>query len=201
MSFIVLEGLDGAGTTTQMHRLGDRLTQAGHRVVRSHEPTDGPIGRLIRQTLRMEPGAIPPSCLPWLFAADRADHLARKVEPALASGAVVITDRYLHSSLAYQSLELGLEQVFALNQAFLVPDLTIFFDVPVEVCLTRIDARGGVREIFEERSRLEQIATSYEAVLRRLEARGDPIERIDGTGTIEQVSARIDALVDPLLTP
>lgn len=199
MSFIVIEGLDGAGTTTQMARLAERLTAAGRRVVTTHEPTDGPVGRLIRATLRREPGAIDPACLPWMFAADRADHLSRLVEPALAAGAVVLTDRYLHSSLAYQSLDLPLEDVFALNRHFRVPDLTILVEVPVAECLRRIDARGAARELFEEQDRLERIAASYDAVFERLARRGDPLARVTGLGTVAEVEARIAALVDPLL--
>lgn len=199
MSFIVIEGLDGAGTTTQMGRLAARLAAAGREVVQTHEPTTGPIGRLIRGTLRQEPGAVDPSCLPWMFAADRADHLTRLVEPALERGAVVLADRYLHSSLAYQSLELGLEQVYALNATFRVPDLTVLVDVPVEICLARIEARGGVREIFEVEERLNQIAAAYEGVVERLRERGDRLERVDGTGSIEEVGSRIDAYVNEIL--
>ncbi len=199
MRFVVLEGLDGAGTTTQRERLADRLRAAGRAVLTTHEPTDGPVGRLIRATLRREPGAVDPGCLPWMFAADRADHLARTVDPALAAGAVVITDRYLHSSLAYQSLDLPLEDVFALNRHFRVPDLTVMVDVPVEECLRRIDARGAARELFEEQDRLERIAAAYEAVIARLTARGDRIARISGVGPIEAVEDRIWALVGPVV--
>jgi len=199
VSFIVIEGLDGAGTTTQMGRLAERLTAAGRQVVTTHEPTDGPVGRLIRATLRRAPDAVSPSCLPWMFAADRADHLSRLIEPALASGAVVLTDRYLHSSLAYQSLDLPLEHVFALNRHFRVPNLTILVEVPVEECLRRIDARGAARELFEEQERLERIAERYDAVFERLARRGDPLARVSGMGSMAEVEARIAALVDPLL--
>lgn len=195
MSFYVIEGLDGAGTTTQMAGLAAYLTGKGKTVVTTHEPTDGPVGRLIRSTLRREPGAVDPSCLPWMFAADRADHLHRTVEPALADGAVVIADRYLHSSLAYQSLDLPLEEVFALNQRFRVPDRTVLLDVPVDVCLARIDARGAARELFEEHERLERIAEAYDRVVERLIARGDTIVRVAGVGSPRAVLERvIDAL-------
>lgn len=199
MTFLVLEGLDGAGTTTQRERIADRLRAAGRTVLTTHEPTDGPVGRLIRATLRRAPGAVDPGCLPWMFAADRADHLARTVDPALAAGAVVITDRYLHSSLAYQSLDLPLEDVFSLNRHFRVPDLTVMVDVPVEECLRRIDARGAARELFEERDRLERIAAAYEAVIARLTARGDRIARISGVGPMQAVEDRIWALVAPVV--
>jgi len=199
VSFIVIEGLDGAGTTTQLARLTDRLTAAGRRVLATHEPTDGPIGRLIRQTLRGEPGAVDPACLPWMFAADRADHLSRRIEPTLRAGGVVLTDRYLHSSLAYQSLDLPLADVFALNRHFRVPDLTIIVDVPVAECLRRIDARGAARELFEEQDRLERIAAAYQAVIALLRDRGDPIVRVDGAQPVDQVQAAIWAHASPVL--
>ena len=149
--FIVMEGLDGAGTTTQVVELVRALEAAGQPATRTHEPTDGAVGRLIRATLRDQPDAADRRTLPWMFAADRADHLHRVVEPALADGRWVVSDRYLHSSLAYQSLELPLEQVFALNRAFRVPDLTLFIHVPVQVGLDRIEARGATRELYEHR--------------------------------------------------
>jgi dTMP kinase len=198
MAFIVLEGLDGAGTTTQRERLATRLRDLGLTVVTTHEPTDGPVGREIRATLRRAPGAVDRSCLPWMFAADRADHLSRTVDPALQRGSFVLSDRYLHSSLAYQSLDLPFEDVFALNQRFRVPDLTVFVRVSVETSLSRITARGGVREIFEEREQLTRIAASYERVLERLHTRGDPIAYVDGEASITDVEQAIWRAVEPL---
>jgi dTMP kinase len=197
-AFIVLEGLDGAGTTTQLERLAGWLETRGQAVVRTHEPTDGPIGRVIRASLRAEDGAPAMDTLPWLFAADRADHLSRLVEPSLASGAWVLSDRYLHSSLAYQSLTLPLEDVYALNKTFRAPDLTIFVELPVDTCLERILARGGTLEIYERRDRLERIARAYDAVLEHLQARGDAIVRVDGRGSIELVHERIRSAVASL---
>jgi len=194
--FIVLEGLDGAGTTTQARLLAATLRERGHEVVETHEPTDGPVGRLIRQALRGQDGAVHRSTLPWMFAADRADHLTRLVEPSLGAGADVISDRYLHSSLAYQSLDRDLDQVYALNAPFRAPDLTLFVGVPVQACLDRIEARGGVREIFEKREQLEAISRQYDTVLDLLAGRGDRIVHIDGDAPISTVQARILAAVD-----
>jgi len=196
--FIVLEGLDGAGTTTQGARLAGWLRAAGREVVETREPTAGPIGRLIRSSLRGEPDAPSERALPWMFAADRADHLDRLVLPALARGAWVVADRYLHSSLAYQSLVVPLDEVYVLNRTFRVPDLTLFVEVPVEVALGRIEARGGPREIFEHRERLIAIRDAYHRVVERLRARGDVIVEVDGTTTIEAVEAEIRAHVSGL---
>src|SRR5690554_6701257 len=103
--FIVLEGLDGAGTTTQVERLARSLSGEGHRVHTTREPSDGFVGVLIRQALRRRivertGRQLSPETLALLFATDRVDHLRDEVEPALSAGGVVISDRYVHSSIA-----------------------------------------------------------------------------------------------------
>jgi dTMP kinase len=188
--FIVLEGLDGAGTTTQCERLVASLRAGGREVVQTREPTGGPVGRIIRSVLAGEEDAPTVETLPWLFAADRADHLGRTVSPALGRGAVVVSDRYYHSSLAYQSLTLPLTDVAALNR-FRSPDLTVFLDVPVDECLARIRARGGKREIYEHREKLERIAAAYEEVLTLVQGRGERVVRLDGTASPDDVQAAI----------
>lgn len=198
MKFIVLEGLDGSGTTTQAARLCRWLDQRGDTVLPTHEPTDGPVGRIIRSTLRGEPGAPDVTTLPWLFAADRADHLARDVEPALAAGTWVVSDRYYHSSLAYQSLTLPLDEVARLNARFRAPDLTVFLDLPVDVCLERIAERGGVREYYEQRDRMERVAASYARVLAMCAGRGERVVVLDGNRPIDVVEAAVRAEVAKL---
>lgn len=191
--FIVLEGLDGAGTTTQSALLASHLRTAGRTVIETHEPTDGLVGRLIRSALRREPGAVHLDTLPWMFAADRSDHLTRLVQPSVDAGIDVISDRYLHSSLAYQSTQRPFEQIWSLNEHFRVPDLTVFVHISVEVGLSRIQRRGAVREVFEERDRLEAIAVQYERVFERVQGRGDRVVRVDGEASIEDVHRRIVA--------
>ena len=193
--FLVLEGLDGSGTTTQAERLTAHLEASGASVVRTNEPTSGPIGRIARQTLGAEPGAPSVDVLPWLFAADRADHLSRLVRPALERGLTVLSDRYLPSSLAYQSLTLPLDAVWALNQSFDVPDALFYVHIDVETALARIDRRAGKREIYDNRERLTAVHGAYETVMTFLEDQGWPVRRIDGSQSIEAVTnALIDAL-------
>ena len=183
--FVVLEGIDGVGTTTQ-----GKLLTAWRRELGACrftcEPTDGPVGRLIRRTLRAEEGAPDWRTLPWLFAADRADHLFGEIEPALERDEWVISDRYYHSSLAYQSLTLPLERVARLND-FRAPDITLVLQAPIDVCLDRIEKRGGVREIYEERERLERIHERYQAVIAFLRARGENIIEVDGHRPVDEV--------------
>lgn len=193
--FLVLEGLDGAGTTTQLRLLTDHLQRRGHRVLATHEPTDRPIGQLIRRVLRAEPGAPSPRCLPWLFAADRADHLEGRIEPALRAGTWVLSDRYVPSSLAYQSLAMDFDEVYSFNQSFRVPDLTLFLAVPVHVALERILQRDAPREIFEVEDRLQAVAERYDQVLQRLKDRGDPWAVLDGTLPVDEVHRQVVAAV------
>lgn len=188
--FIVIEGIDGAGTTTQSGRLVQALGARGGAVVATREPTEGPIGRVIRTTLRAEAGSPAPAALPWMFAADRADHLHRTVLPSLAAGAWVVSDRYFHSSLAYQSMEIALPAVWSLNQDFRVPDLTVFLRVPVDEALRRIADRK-IREIFEERDRLARVEVAYEKTVSFLREKGHRIVDIDGTMHPDQVTAQI----------
>lgn len=189
--FIVIEGLDGAGTTTQSAKLVAAFERAGIPVIGTREPTQGPVGRLIRAALTGEPGAVSMPTLPWMFAADRSDHLHRLVLPQLDTGTTVISDRYLHSSLAYQSAFGPLDVVWSLNAHFPAPAITFFLDVPVQTCLDRIAARGEPTELFEKRERLEAIHRQYEVILGKLATRGDRIVRVDGTDTVEAIHATI----------
>ena len=197
--FIVLEGLDGAGTTTLCRRLSAWIEEHAQAVVQTFEPTDLPIGQLIRATLRQEADAPGRASLPWMFAADRSDHLARRIEPALREKQHVVCDRYMPSSLAYQALEVGMDRVWALNEGFRVPDLLVFLDIDVDTALTRISRRGGSLEVYERREHLERIARNYQEALSRLRDRGDRVVVIDGTLPIDEVSRAIRGLVEPLV--
>jgi dTMP kinase len=197
--FVAIEGLDGAGTTSQVTRLVAWLDAQGRRAHRTFEPSDGPIGRLIRQTLKSEPGAPHRSILPWMFAADRADHLYREIEPKLSAGVAVITDRYYHSSLAYQSMEIPLPQVWELNRTFRQPDLTVFVRIDVDTALARIASRNEQREIFEQRNQLERISSHYDQVLDFLTNLGHPIAEVDGAGSLDAVTAAVRAEVARVL--
>jgi len=196
--FIVLEGLDGAGTTTQTARLADALRAAGREVVTTREPSDGPVGTLIRHMLSRRvvlPGGerAAPETIAALFAGDRIDHLRATVEPALARGAVVISDRYVHSSLAYQGQECDRDWVLEANRNARDADLTIFVDLPVDTCLERIGTRNAARDIYETRAVLERVRAGYEAAI---ELRPNGVVRVDGTGTIDEVHAAIMRAVD-----
>jgi len=193
--FIAIEGLDGCGSTTQIRLLGERLSN----VHLTAEPSDGPIGRLIRQALREEVN-LSDGVLPYLFAADRKDHLESEIEPALAEGKIVITDRYYGSSLAYQSLIAPLDQVLSLNQQFRAPDAVVFMDISPEHALERIEKRGEAKERFETLAKLQEIARSFAIAMALLSDRGERILRVDAVGSQEEVHTRIrNALKECLL--
>lgn len=174
--FVVFEGLDGAGTSTQVRLLADRFRRerpaTGVHV--SAEPTSGPVGSLIRQVLKGrttavtalgQPRPFDPRALALLFAADRLDHVACEITPLVDAGWLVVSDRYVWSSLAYQSLEAPLAWVAEVNRFAPPPDLLVVLDVPAQVGLSRVDASRPGREIFERPDTLERVAVAYREAL------------------------------------
>lgn len=192
--FIVLEGIDGSGTTTQAARLGRKLAAQVTR-----EPSQGPIGAELRKVLGghlvVDDGAIA-----LLFAADRLDHLAREIEPQLSAGVHVVSDRYLLSSLAYQSLTVGRSFVEAINQRARKPDLTLLLDVPVEVAAARRRSRGGPPELFDADAFQARVAEAYRAEAHRLQAAGEPIVIVDGTPDPDRVFAALEQALKTCLS-
>jgi len=194
--FIVLEGIDGSGTTTQAQRLVAALVQAGLDARFTCEPSGGPHGRQIRQLL--SPSSDPVSrawdSLALLFAADRLDHVAREIRPALASGAVVICDRYDLSSLAYQSATApaGVDPVpwiRAINQRAPRPDLTLVLDVDPDVAEVRRARRAQPAEIFEQRELQRRLAELYSRGEELVP--GDRLLHIHSQGDVEEVGRQI----------
>jgi dTMP kinase len=201
---IVLEGLDGAGTTTQVERLAVALRAEGHSVLTTREPSDGPVGVLIRQALTGRlvlpggAGPLAPETLALLYAADRTDHLRARVLPALEAGQVVLSDRSVLSSLAYQGASLPMEWVESINAHAVPADLTLFVTVSIEVAARRRAARGGPEELFDAEEKQRRISRQYEAAI-RLRGKREHVVRIDGDQTVEAVTAGCLAQVRKLL--
>jgi dTMP kinase len=197
--FIAFEGVDGAGTTTQAQLLEQWLEGLGRKALLTREPTDGPIGLTIRAILEgrlkdprfaEERSPTDPAVMALLFAADRIDHMSQEMRPALEAGTDVITDRYLCSSLAYQSVDLPLEWVREINARAMNPDLTIYLRVPLKVAMTRIEKRqGDSRDLYENRKMLEAVTNGYERVFSTSDLPGVVV--LDGTETIESLAAKI----------
>lgn len=195
--FFVLEGTDGAGTTTQGDRLCARL---GASTWRTREPSDGPIGRLLRASLRGETERrLGAEEVALLFAADRVDHVRAEIAPMIVAGRHVVCDRYLGSSLAFQVVDgdggFGPEWLLAINRWARRPDLTIWVDVPVEVAMERIVARGKPLERFEVSETLQRVRGRYAALAADPPPALGPVVRVDGVGSVEQVHARVWAAV------
>jgi dTMP kinase len=197
--FIVLEGIDGSGTTTQLERAVAFIGSLGHRAVATREPSQGPVGRLIREALlgrlHMPDGSrMDGRTMALLFAADRIDHLQREIEPQLAAGATVVSDRYLLSSLAYQAEEADRAWVTGLARGVLAPDLTILLDLPVEIAARRREAAGRPIERYDADSYLAKVAANYREL-----ARGDArVVTVDGAGAKDDVTTLVCRSIAPL---
>jgi dTMP kinase len=160
--FIALEGLDGSGQSTQVDLLAQRLGQDGKTVV-TKEPTNSLIGGLIRGQLTKDWSSTQ-ECLQLLFAADRAHHLEKVIEPALAKGLPVVTDRYMFSSIAYGGVSLDMDWLKTLNSRFRLPDHTVFLDVPPEVCVERLNKARFELELFEKLDYLKKVYDNYKSL-------------------------------------
>ncbi len=204
-AFIVLEGIDGSGTTTQLTRLTEALERKGHRVHPTREPSTGLVGRFLREILasgkRVEE-APDYKTMALLFAADRADHCVAEIAPRLAEGEVVISDRYLLSSIVYQSAtstvpDEAAEFVRAVNRGALVPDLTVVVDIDPRVAKVRRAARGGAPELYEVDDLQGRLASLYLDAERLLPQH--PIVHMRGEGSVEEVTAELLTRVERVI--
>jgi dTMP kinase len=182
---IALEGLDGCGKTTQAARLGDALRARGHAVLLTREPSDGPIGQRIRALARDGDPLTAEQEL-GLFLDDRREHIALEIEPALAAGRWVVTDRYTLSTVAYQGARgLDWQQLLARSEAeFPLPDAVLLFELPVAVGLARTRARGAPDARFEQDAYLREVAAIFAAIDRPY------LARVDASGSADAVTAR-----------
>jgi dTMP kinase len=194
--YFAIEGLDGSGGTTQAEHLAERLQGLGP-VVRTREPSGGPVGRLLRAELAG--GVVGDAVLPYLFAADRRDHLDRVVLPALARGSSVVSDRCVLSSLAYQAASLGLLRVLELNADFRPPDRIVMLVLSPEASLERIARRGLARERFESLERLRSTEAAYHVAIETCRDIGWDIVEIDASGSVEEVAAAVWASAGEVL--
>jgi dTMP kinase len=186
--FIVFEGIDGAGTTTQLGVVDAALGIAGVPHWTTAEPTSGPVGSLIRRVLGGELSAAP-GTVAHLFAADRCEHLygSRGIVERLGRGEVVVCDRYVLSSLAYQGAACGPDLPLYLNDRFPLPSLLIFFDIDPRLSMARIDVRRS-REIYELLPFQERVREAYETSLDRISGSPTRIVRVEASLPRAEVS-------------
>lgn len=187
---IVIEGLDGAGTTTQSKLLLSYLEKRGISAIRTAEPTKSPFGQEIRKWLaspiEKEPYLL--TMLALAFAADRMHHVHHTLVPGLRDNEFVIVDRYVLSSLVYQGLHLPSSYVKEINRFALIPDMTLVLDIPAKDALVRLAGREGGKDFYESRTLLEKIRGRYAHF-----ASEDPEQYtlIDAAGSIDSVHQHI----------
>ena len=188
-NFVAIEGIDGAGTTTQLARLSERHKQTGIPVWGTCEPTTDRIGKLIRSVLGGR-YSVQPETLAHLFASDRNEHIYGRDNGILAHlerGERVITDRYLFSSLAYQSVECAFEFVASLNEDFPLPEYLFYIDVPLEVGAERSSSREA-QEIFERLEFQRLVKANYERVIGLFDEAAMTVHVLDGTFSAEAIT-------------
>jgi dTMP kinase len=160
--FICIEGLDGSGKTTHAHRLVRNLQKRGIDAVYTTEPSRGELGIFIRETILEGKKRVPRVVEALLFAVDRVEHFENNVKPALKEGKVVVSDRCVYSSLAYQGAAgLDLEWIEEINRFALAPDLALYIDVPPEVVVKRIRRKKSVMERLETQRRVQKVYMKF----------------------------------------
>lgn len=193
--FIAFEGIDGSGKSTQVKLLADELTQRGHKVYTTHEPTSGPIGKMIRDIFshRMEGSQ---HTIAALFAADRLEHIVNKTDgmlKKLAEGYTVITDRYYFSSYAYHSVHVDMDWVIEMNREaakLLRPDLNIYIDISPEVSMERIQKNRDTVEMYETLENQKKVYAMYEKAFER-EKSFEKIIRVNGNQPVEAIAKEV----------
>lgn len=196
-NFIVFEGIDGAGTSTQIKKLVERNPE---KYIATAEPTTGETGKFLRRMLGGE-FHVDEKTNAYLFAADRCEHIFGEngVEQMVKQGKTVVSDRYFFSSMAYQSVSCGKELPELLNSPFPLPEYLFFFDINPEISLARVNARNEKKEIYEKIEVQKKIAALYEQVISDYEkkeanpatAQGMKIIRIDASKSIEEITETI----------
>jgi len=193
--FIALEGIDGCGKSTQVRLLAEKLATAGHKVYSTFEPTDGPIGSMIRDIFnhKMESDH---RTIAGLFVADRLDHLLNKTNgilKKLEEGFTVITDRYYFSSYAYHGAHMSLDWVIeanAMSASLLRPDLNVYIDISPETSMKRLSMGRTSMELFETIENLTLVRSKYAEVFKKLKSK-EKIFITNGDRSPELVAADI----------
>lgn len=190
--FIVIEGLDGSGQSTQAALLKDFLMKEGKEVVLTKEPTlNSAAGKEIREVLDKKK-EVSSKELQELFTQDRKEHLENLIIPALKEGKIVVSDRYFFSTFAYGTASgLDLDWLISINNEFLLPDLSFILKVSPEVCIQRIEKRGEETKLFEKKEKLAKVWQIYQT----LPSRFENVYMIDGEKMIKEVFSRVENLV------
>lgn len=196
-NFVVLEGLDGAGTTTQLRLASERLSGLGVPHLCTGEPTEAAVGALVRRVLRRELH-VQPDTVALLFAADRTEHV-REMLARLQSGGLVVCDRYLFSSLAYQSVACDYPFVLSLNRAFPLPRHLVFLDTPVPLSQQRLRQRAGRDvELFDGEGIQETIRAGYRRAFAQFAGTGMEVHTLDGSESPAAIFGKFWKIIETL---
>lgn len=196
-NFIVFEGIDGSGTTTQIKKLVDKNRE---KFIATAEPTSTETGKFLRKMLAGD-FSVNEKTAAFLFAADRAEHIYGKngIIQMLEEGKTVISDRYLFSSLAYQSVSCGKELPRLVNSTFPLPQYLFYFQIDPEISLSRVNSRNEKKEIYEKIDIQKKTAALYDEVVAEYEKSssqtGMTVIRVDASKSIEEVAAFISNFI------
>ena len=189
--FLVIEGLDGSGKTTQATLLAEKFYK-NYNVLLTAEPSRGKIGTFIRECCLYENKRLQTEAEALLFASDRIEHIYSEVKPALEEGKLVICDRYIYSSLAYQgNAGLSLEWIKTINARALQPDISIFIDVPPEKVIERLQRKKSVMETLETQTKVREVYLKY--------VEKGELVRVDGDQEKEKVATDLFKTVSSLI--
>jgi len=198
-NFVVFEGGDGSGTTTQLSMLTERLRKSKNPVFfPTFEPTDRQIGRIIRSALKKDL-FLKPQTLAMLFAADRNEHLIGYdgILTHVKHGELVVSDRYVLSSLVYQGIECGDELPASLNSRFGAPELTILFDIDPKIAVNRMSKRGSL-ELYEYIDFQEKVREKYISAVENYRKNGARVEIIDSSKAITEVADQVWSIISEM---
>lgn len=202
-NFIVFEGIDGAGTTTQLKKLADFIPE--DKLFLTAEPSKNETGLFLRRMLKGD-FQVDEKTAAYLFAADRCEHIYGEngVIPEINSGKIAASDRYFFSSLAYQSVSIGQELPELLNSPFPLPEILFYFVIDPEISLGRVNARNENKEIYEKLDFQKNTAAWYEKIISQYEntekGSGMKVVRIDATLSIEEIAEIIKKTLKNTLT-
>ena len=191
--FIVFEGIDGAGTSTQINKLVEYNPE---KFIATCEPTSGATGKFLRKMLAGD-FSVDEKTNAFLFAADRCEHIYGKggIIETINNGKIVLSDRYFFSSLAYQSISCGEEYPFFVNSKFPLPEYLFFFEINPEISLARVDSRNEKKEIYEKLDTQKMIAEKYNQVISQYENStiGETMKviRIDASKGVDEIATEI----------